>query len=86
MEELIGFVASNLVRNPDAVRVEKIKRHNLDVYKLYVDPVDMGRVIGRQGRVATAIRAVMHSSSSATQHRVALDIQEDQQEDQQEDR
>ena len=85
MEELIGFVASNLVTNPDAVRVEKIKRHNLDVYKLYVDPVDMGRVIGRQGRVATAIRAVMHSSSSATQQRVALDIQEDRQEDQQED-
>ena len=86
MEKLIGFVASNLVTNPDAVRVEKIKRHNLDVYKLYVDPSDMGRVIGRQGRVATAIRAVMHASASATQHRVALDIQEDHQEDDQEDR
>ena len=86
MEKLIGFVASNLVTNPDAVRVEKIKRHNLDVYKLYVDPSDMGRVIGRQGRVATAIRAVMHASASATQHRVALDIQEDHQEDHQEDR
>ena len=85
MEKLIGFVASNLVTNPDAVRVEKIKRHNLDVYKLYVDPSDMGRVIGRQGRVATAIRAVMHASASATQHRVALDIQEDHQEDRQED-
>ena len=86
MEKLIGFVASNLVVNPDAVRVEKIKRHNLDVYKLYVDPSDMGRVIGRQGRVATAIRAVMHASASATQHRVALDIQEDhQEEDHQED-
>jgi len=86
VEKLIGFVASNLVTNPDAVRVEKIKRHNLDVYKLYVDPSDMGRVIGRQGRVATAIRAVMHASASATQHRVALDIQEDHQEDRQEDR
>ena len=85
MEKLIGFVASNLVTNPDAVRVEKIKRHNLDVYKLYVDPSDMGRVIGRQGRVATAIRAVMHASASATQHRVALDIQEDHQENHQED-
>ena len=85
MEKLIGFVASNLVTNPDAVRVEKIKRHNLDVYKLYVDPSDMGRVIGRQGRVATAIRAVMHASASATQHRVALDIQEDHKEDRQED-
>ena len=85
MEKLIGFVASNLVTNPDAVRVEKIKRHNLDVYKLYVDPSDMGRVIGRQGRVATAIRAVMHASASATQHRVALDIQEDHQEDDQDD-
>ena len=85
MEKLIGFVATNLVTNPDAVRVEKIKRHNLDVYKLYVDPSDMGRVIGRQGRVATAIRAVMHASAAATQHRVALDIQEDHQEDDQED-
>lgn len=76
MEELISFVARNLVTNADSVRVERIKRHNLDVYKLYVDPDDMGRVIGRQGRVATAIRSVMHGSASATQHRVALDIQE----------
>ena len=85
MEKLIGFVASNLVTNPDAVRVEKIKRHNLDVYKLYVDPSDMGRVIGRQGRVATAIRAVMHASSSAAEQRLALDIQEAHQEARQED-
>ena len=77
MEELVSFVARNLVTNADAVRGERIKRQNLAVYRLYVDPVDMGRVIGRQGRVATAIRSLMHSSASAMQHRVALDIQED---------
>ena len=63
MEKLIGFVASNLVTNPDAVRVEKIKRHNLDVYKLYVDPSDMGRVIGRRGRIANAIRTVVQAAA-----------------------
>ena len=86
MEDLIGYVASKVVTNADAVRVEKIKRNNLDVYKLYVDPVDMGRVIGRQGRVATAIRAVMHASSSAAEQRLALDIQEAHQEAHQEAR
>ena len=76
MDELIEFIARNLVTMPDQVRVERIQRHNLHVYKLYVPPQDMGRVIGRQGRVATAIRAVMQVAPIGRGRRLALDIQE----------
>lgn len=76
MDELIQFIARSLVAEPDAVRVERIQRNHLYVYRLYVAPRDMGRVIGRQGRVATAIRALMHVAPVAQGRRVALDIQE----------
>lgn len=76
MDELIQFIARNLVAEPDAVRVERIQRNHLYVYKLYVDPADMGRVIGRNGRVATAIRAVMQAAPISEGRRLALDIQE----------
>ncbi len=76
MDELIQFIARNLVTEPDAVRVERIRRNHLHVYRLYVAPNDMGRVIGRQGRVASAIRELMPAAPVAQGRRVALDIQE----------
>ncbi len=76
MDELVEFIARNLVTEPEAVYVRRVRRHNLSIYKLHVDPVDMGRVIGRQGRVAKAIRAVMHAAPIGSRRRLALDIQE----------
>ncbi len=76
MDELIEFIARNLVTTPERVRVERVQRNNLSVYKLYVEPHDMGRVIGRQGRVAMAIRAIMQAAPVAQGRRLALDIQE----------
>lgn len=76
MDELVEYIARNLVTRPDGVRVERIQRHNLHVYKLYVPSEDMGRVIGRQGRVATAIRAMMQVAPIGQGRRLALDIQE----------
>lgn len=77
MDEFIEFIARNLVTDPGRVQVERVRRDNLHVYQLYVAPEDMGRVIGRQGRVATAIRAIMHAAPVAQGRRLALDIQED---------
>ncbi len=76
MDELVEFIARNLVTDPGSVRVERVRRHNLHVYQLYVAPEDMGRMIGRRGRVATAIRAIMHAAPVAQNRRLALDIQE----------
>jgi predicted RNA-binding protein YlqC (UPF0109 family) len=76
MDEFIEFIARNLVTDPDAVRVERFQRNHLHVYKLYVAPRDMGRVIGRQGRVAASIRAVMQAAPVGQDRRLALDIQE----------
>ena len=76
MDEFIEFIARSLVTEPDAVRVERFQRNHLYVYKLYVAPRDMGRVIGRQGRVAIAIRAVMQAVPISQGRRLALDIQE----------
>ena len=76
MDELVEFIARNLVTEPDAVRVNRVQRNHLSIYKLYVHPTDMGRVIGRQGRVARAIRGVMHAAPIGGDRRLALDIQE----------
>lgn len=77
MDELVEFIARNLASVPDAVRVERVQGHNgLSIYKLYVDPADMGRIIGRKGSVATAIRSVMQAAPIGADRRLALDIQE----------
>jgi len=76
VDELIEFIARHLAADPGAVRVERVPRHNLSVYRLYVAPGDMGRVIGRQGRVATAIRALMQAAPIGEGRRCVLDIQE----------
>nr|WP_290668229.1 KH domain-containing protein [Ardenticatena sp.] len=60
MEELVEFIAKNLVDHPEDVRVTSEKRGRRVRITLSVAPDDMGRVIGRQGRVAEAIRNVVH--------------------------
>ena len=76
MDELVEFIARNLASVPEAVRVERVQRNDLRIYKLNVDPVDMGRIIGRRGSVATAIRSVMQAAPIGADRRLALDIQE----------
>ena len=76
MDELIEYIARNLVLESEAVRVERVPRNNVSVYRLSVAPTDMGRVIGRQGRVATAIRMVMQAAPIGQGRRCVLDIQE----------
>ena len=76
MDELIEFIARNLVANRSAVRVTRQDRGRVTIYELEVDQRDMGRVIGRQGRMATAIRTVMRAAPIAQGKRCQLEIVE----------
>jgi hypothetical protein len=70
--ELLGFLARKLVQKPDAVTVELfIDEHAQPVIELIVDPEDLGKVIGRSGRVAQALRTVVRATAEG---RVAVDI------------
>ncbi len=76
MDELIEFIARHLVTDRDAVRVTRRDRGRVTIYELEVDQRDMGRVIGRQGRMATAIRTVMRAAPIGQGKRCQLEIVE----------
>ena len=63
MEELLMMLARNLVSKPDSVKIEvnDSAEDGMIHYHLYVDPSDMGRIIGKQGRVAKAIRQILYA-------------------------
>ena len=74
MKELVEVIAKALVDNPDEVTVEeKIEGKNVKL-ELHVAPSDMGKVIGKQGRIAKAIRCVVKAASTKEDIRVDVDI------------
>ena len=74
MKELVEVIAKALVDNPDEVVVtEKNDGRNITV-ELHVAPSDMGKVIGKQGRIAKAIRTVVKAASSTGKKKVVVDI------------
>ena len=74
MRELIEFLAKSLVDPPDEVRTRLYDRDQQTVVELEVDPADLGKVIGRQGRTARAIRNLLSAAGQKTRRRYALDI------------
>ncbi|MBE6009446.1 MAG: KH domain-containing protein [Lachnospiraceae bacterium] len=64
MQELIAVIAKSLVDNPEEVTVSVREKGHLVVYELHVASADMGKVIGKQGRIAKAIRAVVKAAAS----------------------
>ena len=74
MKELLTFIAKSMVSEPDAVEVEVVEKENLTVLKLHVAENDMGKVIGKQGRIAKAIRTVIKSAGSRVNQKVVVDI------------
>ncbi|HYC58792.1 MAG TPA: KH domain-containing protein [Thermoanaerobaculia bacterium] len=74
MRELIEFLAKSLVDHPDEVRTRVYERDQQTVIELEVDPADLGKVIGRQGRTARAIRNVLSAAGQKSRRRYALDI------------
>ena len=76
MAELLADLARRLVDEPDAVRVETEEREGELALLLHVAPGDVGKVIGRQGRIARALRIVVRASSAREDRRVTLEIVE----------
>ena len=74
MEELIAGIARSLVKNADAVTVTKIQKKGLEVYQLHVAPEDMGKVIGKQGKIAKALRLVVKAAAVKANKKVSVDI------------
>ena len=75
MKQLVEVIAKSLVENPDEVVVTETEKDDAIVVELKVGPADMGKVIGRQGRIAKAIRTVVKAaSSSKSSKKVIVDI------------
>ena len=74
MQELIEVIAKSLVDNPDEVSVTTKEKEHLVVYELHVASSDMGKVIGKQGRIAKAIRAVVKAAASKEDRKVVVEI------------
>lgn len=74
MKDLLLYIAQNLVDNPDEVSVTVKETDSETVYELRVAPGDMGKVIGRQGKVAKEIRTLLRSVAQRQGKRVSVDI------------
>lgn len=76
MAELLAFLARELVDDPDAVRVDTEERDGVLVLVLHVAPDDLGKVIGRGGRIVRALRTVMRATAVRDGRRVLVEIAE----------
>ena len=74
MKELVEFMAKSLVENPDSVIVKEVEEDDSLVLKLTVAPEDMGKIIGKQGRIAKAIRTVIKAVAVKQNKRVIIEI------------
>jgi uncharacterized protein len=72
--ELLAYLARQLVDEPDAVSVEELEQQGTVVLRLTVAKDDVGKVIGRQGRIARALRAVVRAGGARSHRRVVLEI------------
>ena len=77
MEELLEEIARSLVDKPDEVSVRRVEDDEGVVYELRVAPDEVGKVIGRQGRIARAIRTVVRASGARRGERTRLEIVEE---------
>ena len=76
MADLLEYLARQLVDRPEEVRVERAESDGGTVLRLHVAPDDVGKVIGRKGRIARALRTVVRASASRSRERVLLEIVE----------
>jgi uncharacterized protein len=74
MKELVEYLARGLVDKPDEVNVERVERDGVIVLELRVAPDEVGKVIGRQGRIVRALRTLVRASGARSNERVLLEI------------
>lgn len=77
MKELLIAIVTGLVENPDEITVnaDEANEEGIIVYHLHVSEDDMGRVIGRQGRIAKAIRTVMRAAAARNDEKIQVEIE-----------
>jgi hypothetical protein len=76
MKDLIEYIAKALVDNPDAVEVSEVEGSKTSVLELKVAKEDLGKVIGKQGRSARAMRTILSAASAKLKKRTVLEIVE----------
>ena len=76
MAELLVWIARQLVDDPSAVHVETVERADAIVFRLHVAPDDIGKVIGRQGRLARTLRTIVRAGAARSRSRMLLEIAE----------
>ncbi|MBI4242278.1 MAG: KH domain-containing protein [Candidatus Rokubacteria bacterium] len=76
MKELVEFIAKALVDEPDQVRVTEIEGERMTIIELRVAQGDVGKVIGKQGRTARAIRTLLNATATKLRKRAVLEILE----------
>lgn len=74
MKELLIYIAKALVDNPDAVQVSEVQGERSTILELKVAPEDMGKVIGKQGRIAQALRIIVKAASIKEGKRIMIEI------------
>lgn len=76
MKALVEYIAKSLVDNPEQVQVNEVEGEQVTVLELKVDKADLGKVIGKQGRTARAIRTILGAASIRANKRTVLEILE----------
>ncbi len=74
MQELVRYIAASLVDAPEAIDVREVENEDSIVIELRVDPEDMGKVIGKQGRIAKAVRTIVKAASAKSPKPVFVEI------------
>ncbi|HMA82383.1 MAG TPA: KH domain-containing protein [Candidatus Binatia bacterium] len=77
MKDLVQYLAKSLVSNPDAVEINETIRDGTSVLELKVAKEDLGRIIGKQGRTAKAIRTLLNAAATLENHNIVLEIFEE---------
>lgn len=72
--EMVEFIAKSLVDDPDGVEVNVIEGEKSTILELKVSPADIGKVIGKHGRIAKAVRTILSAASTKSGKRVVLEI------------
>jgi predicted RNA-binding protein YlqC (UPF0109 family) len=76
LNELVSFIAKSLVDNPDKVEVREVAGEQTAVLELKVAPEDLGKIIGKQGKTAKAIRTILGAAAAKMKRRAVLEILE----------
>jgi predicted RNA-binding protein YlqC (UPF0109 family) len=74
MKELIRYIAEAVVDNPESVNVQEVEGEYITIYELAVDGEDIGRIIGKEGRMVNAIRTALVGASMKRGRRTSLQI------------